>query len=353
MQHRSYRLLTVGFLALVLSGCISLGSKPKVPPDAGVWRTASGGEQWESRQRLVTRGGVLSLSGVGVQEFFLDPQDARAMYATAVGGGLIYTYDAGETWQQVGEVGSSAVTDVAVDPRHTCTAYVGVSNRALKTVDCNRNFREIYLDSRPNAVSAIAVDGVNSEIIYIGTSAGDLLRSVNGGGSWSRVYQFASGVQWLHFDPDMPSRAYALTSSSGLFRSVDGALSWQSLANGLKPYSKGQEILSFQFVKDQENTLFLLNRYGLLRSNDGGDTWHPLPLITPPLSAKILAFAVNPANSKEIFYATASTFYLSADGGVNWVTKRLPGRAAVPAVMAIHPLQPGTLYLGLSLPPKK
>ncbi|TSC76938.1 MAG: hypothetical protein G01um101431_121 [Parcubacteria group bacterium Gr01-1014_31] len=343
----------VGFISLVLSGCVGLGSKPKVPPDAGVWRSPSQGEQWESRQRLVTRGGVLSLSNVGVEDLFSDPQDARAMYLTVVGGGLVYTYDAGETWQQVAEVGNTAVSDVAIDPRHTCTAYLGVSNRALKTVDCNRNYREIYLDPRPNAVSAIAVDGVNSEVIYLGTSGGDLLRSVNGGGSWSRVYQFASGVQWLRFDPYVPSRAYALTSSNGLFRSVDGALSWQSLANGLKPYSKGQEIRSLQFVKDQENTLFLLNRYGLLRSNDGGDTWHPLPLITPPLSAKILAFAVNPVNSKEVFYATASTFYLSADGGVNWVTKRLPGRAAVPAVMAIHPLQPGTLYLGLSLPPKK
>lgn len=352
-QVRWLKVATLMAIALASAGCVRLNSRPKVPPDAGIWRSLTKGEQWEGRQRLVTAGGVGSLSGVGIEKLFFDPQDPRALYLTAVGGGLAYTYDAGETWQQLAEVGNGSVSTLAVDPRQTCTVYLGIGNRALKTTDCSRSYKEIYLDSRPIAVSAVAVDARNSDVVYVGTSSGDLLRSANGGGSWSRFFQFSSGVQWLKFDPQVGSRAYLLTAGHGLFRSVDGLLTWQSLSPGLTPYSNGQHIRSLQFVKDQPNTIFLLNLYGLLRSADGGDSWQALPLITPPLSATILVFTVNPIHSQEIYYATASTFYASADGGVKWVTRRLPGRRATPTVMAIHPLHPAALYLGLTVTPAK
>jgi len=305
------------------------------------------------RQRFVVPGGVGSLSSVSVLELFADPQDARALYLTTPGGGLLYTFDGGLTWQQPPEVTTSTVNDVAVDPRQTCTIYLGLDNRALKSVDCSRSYREIYLDPRPNAVTAIAVDRENSNIIYLGTSGGEFLRSGNGGGSWSRIYQFGSGVQWVMFDPNNPKRAYALTAQQGLLRSTDGAQTWHDLSQSLSAFSYGQEIRSLQFVSDQPNTALLLNRYGLLKTTNGGDSWQAIPLITPPLSANILAFAVNPANSKEIFYATASTFYTSTDGGVNWITRRLPGRRAAPQLLFIHPRDPGALYLGLTVLPAR
>lgn len=351
MRKNKFFFVLAGVMAVAVSGCLRVGSRQKVPPEAGVFISQSKGELWQARARLVVPGGLGTLGGVSVGKMFIDPQDYRAIYLTTAGAGLVYTYDGGTTWQQPPDVVSGTVNDVAVDPRRTCTVYLGLGSRALKSDDCNRSYREIYLDPRPNAVTAVAVDGANSNILFLGTSLGELLRSSNGGASWSRVYNFGSGVQWLVFDPANPKRAYALTAQAGMFRSTDGAASWQSLRQGLLPFSQGEQIRSLQFVLDQPNTLFLLNRYGILRSADGGDTWSALALITPPLSADILAFAVNPANSKEIYYATASTFYSSPDGGGNWVTRRLPGRRAVPQAMFIHPRNVQTIFLGLSITP--
>ncbi len=347
------RLIILGLVITgVTAGCLRFG-RSKTPPSAGVYRSQSKGERWEARHRLVTPGGVGSLAGITVSAVFTDSQDSQAMYLSVPGGGLVYTFDAGATWTQAPGLSSGTVNAVAVDPRQTCVLYVALSNVLVKSVDCVRSFKEIYVDPRPNAVTSVAVDGVDSNVVYLGTSSGDFLRSVNGGTSWSRIRQFASGLSWLMPDPNNPRRMYALTAREGLFRADDSAQNWVSLAAGLAPYASGQGIRGLQFIADQPNTLLMLNRYGLLRSGTAGDSWEALSLITPPLATEILAFAVNPKNSQEVYYATASTFYSSLDGGVNWVTRRLPARQALPRLMFIHPRDPLTLYLALEVVPAR
>lgn len=336
----------------VTAGCLRFG-RPKTPPSAGVYRSQSKGERWEARHRLVTPGGVGSLAGITVSAVFTDPQDQQAMYLSVPGGGLVYTYDAGATWTQAPGLASGTVNAVAVDPRQTCVVYVALANVMVKSVDCVRSFREVYVDPRPNAVTSVMVDGNDSNLVYLGTSSGDFLRSGNGGASWSRIRQFGSGLSWLTVDPNNPRRVYALTARDGLFRSDDSAQNWVSLAAGLAPFAAGQGIRGLQFIAEQPNTIFLLNRHGLLRSVTAGDSWEGLSLITPPLATDILAFAVNPKNSQEVYYATASTFYFSVDGGVNWVTRRLPARQALPRLMFIHPRDPLTLYLALEVIPAR
>lgn len=350
-MHRFYlRAAIIAGLGLTLGGCLRLGAnQSKIPPDAGVYVTQSKGERWEPRHRIVVPNGLSSLTGVSVQQVWSDAQDPATFYLSTPGNGLLYTFDAGVTWQQAKDITAGTVNAVSVDPRNTCNVYVAIGNLALRSTDCNRHFREIYVDPRPNAVTAIAVDGANSSVIYLGTSAGEFLRSNNAGGSWSRVYQFGAGVRWMRFNPNEAKQVFVYTGENGFLRSVDGAQTWQSLNNGLAPFSGGLEIYSLQFVNDTPNTVWLLNRYGLLKSSDGGISWEALALITPPLAARIYAFAVNPNNSREIYYSTGSTFYVSADGGINWVTRRLPGRRAVPQVMFIHPRDPTTLYLGLTI----
>ena len=345
--------LLVFVVVITTAGCLRLGNRPKVPPVAGVFTTQTRGESWEPRHRLVTASGVGSLGGISVRAVYHDPQDANATYLSVAGAGLIYTYEGGRTWQQSPVVAAGTVNAVAVDPRAACTMYVAHDNRLIKSSDCTRSFQEKYVDPRPNAVTSVVVDGEDSNVVLLGTSAGELLRSTTAGTSWSRIYQFPSGLSWMVVDPTQPKRLFLLTARNGLYRSQDRGLQWESLAASLQPFSGGQEITSLQFTKDKSNSLFLLNRYGLLRSLDGGTSWVPLQLITPPLSTKIYAFAVNPLNSREIYYATASTFYLSTDGGINWVTRRLPGRQAVPRAMYIHASDPRTLNLAFEIIPSR
>lgn len=347
------RWLLLSTVVLLTTGCLRAGSRPKVPPVAGIFVSSNQGESWEARHRLVTAGGVGSLGGLSIRAVSLDPQDANAAYLSVAGAGLIYTFDGGLTWQQAAGVTSGTVNAVAVDPKAACTIYVAIDNRLLKSLDCVRSFREIYLDPRPNAVTGVVVDGEDARVVVLGTSAGELLRSSSAGASWSRVYHFGSGVSWLKVDPRDAKRWYLMTARNGLYRSPDRGGQWESLSAALQPHGGGQEALDLQFALDQSNAMFLLNRAGILRSTDGGSTWTALQVVTPASGAKIYAVAVNPGNSREVYYATASTFNTSSDGGVSWRTRRLPGRQVAPRVMYLHPKNPRLLYLAFEILPSR
>jgi len=63
--------------------------------------------------------------------------------------------------------------------------------------------------------------------------------------------------------------------------------------------------------------------YTLLRSVDGGYRWQPLGQV----SDAIVALATAPADSRRIYYATASDVYRSTDGGDSFVRLPPPGEA--------------------------
>ena len=91
--------------------------------------------------------------------------------------------------------------------------------------------------------------------------------------------------------------------------------------------------------------LILLSRYGILKTNDGGQTWNAIDLITPPLGADIRTVGVDPKNSQMIYYGTPATFYWSNDGGENWTANRLPTGSPA-AKLIIDPEATNILYLG-------
>src|SRR3989344_8350943 len=98
MKYKLVVVALIGLSSLAVSGCFKIGSKQQPAPLLGVYRSSTRGEVWEPRNRLVVPAGVGSLDGVSIQRLFADPQDARALYFSTPGGGLVYTYDGGLTW---------------------------------------------------------------------------------------------------------------------------------------------------------------------------------------------------------------------------------------------------------------
>ena len=117
----------------------------------------------------------------------------------------------------------------------------------------------------------------------------------------------------------------------------------------MKKYSGALEYKHIMFDTTLPDSLLYVAKYGLLKSDDGGITWNPITLITPPATTDILAAAINPDNNQEIFYATRATYYKTVDGGKNWITKRLPAKA-VPTYLIIDPTDSAILYLGMRQP---
>ena len=86
-----------------------------------------------------------------------------------------------------------------------------------------------------------------------------------------------------------------------------------------------------------------------MKTDDGGETWQIINLITTPLQTYIYSLGVNPKNENELFYGTASAFYRTTNGGANWTVKRLPTQAIASALL-VDPVNPKIIYLGIKIP---
>jgi len=343
------------FLILInifLAGCaLSFGS-PETPAIAGVFKSSDSGSTWSEKNLFLYSGGAGNITGLSVVNLTFDPQDYQAIYLASKSAGLLYTYDGAKSWMKANRIKDGRINSVAINPKNKCVIYVTFSNTILKSVDCSRSWSEVYIDTRTSkTLTALAVSQADDSIVYAGNSGGDILKSFDSGGNWQVIKRIGGKIAKLLIDPANANIIYAATKDKGIYKTENAGSNWFNINDGLKPYSGSLEYKNLIFDQSQPDSLLLVAKYGLIKTNDGGQTWEPLKLITPPASVDIYSVAINPQNSDEIYYATASTFYKTVDGGKSWITRRLPTRA-IASCLLIHPLEPNIIYMGLTVPAK-
>jgi photosystem II stability/assembly factor-like uncharacterized protein len=293
MTHRTRRLLAC--LALALASSVSAAAPAEVNA------ALLSGMKW--RQIGPFRGGrVLAVSGV--------PGDPTVWYFGGVAGGVWKSTDAAASWrpvfddQKIASIGALAVADSDPNvlyagsgeacPRGNITYGDGV----YKSQDGGRMWRNVGLrDTRH--IGAVAVHPKNPDVVLVaalGHAYGPneergVFRSGDGGKTWQKVlYRDAdTGAIDVVFDPDNASIVYAalwqvrrtpwsLASGgpgSGLYRSVDGGLTWQRLeGKGLPDGILGR--IGVSVAGGRSGRVYALieaHEGGLFRSDDGGGSW--------------------------------------------------------------------------------
>lgn len=333
--------------AIVLTGqgCIKFGEGAKKGIDGGIFKSTDKGETW-AQKVAVAAIKPSAINNVNVVVAVFDPQDSRTIYLGTGENGLFYTLDGAESWQQAGALSSGRVSAVAVDPKDKCNVYVGTGNKIFKTIDCTRTWQNIYVDTRTDqVVLSLAIDSYNPAIVYAGLSGGDLLKSTDGGASWTIIRRFENPVAKILVNYYDTRIIYVGTSSAGIWKSADGGAAWTDLSEGLRDYDGSMELKNLVLDFSKKDSLVLASKYGLLRTWDGGVTWEPINLLTPPGSVDIYSLALNPQNGNEIYYGTSSTLYKSNDGGVRWVTRKLPTTRTA-TYLLVDPNNGNVVYLG-------
>lgn len=350
-SFRGGKFLVLILLATVfIAGCtIRIGSSGGSGV-TGVFKSFDKGNTWVEKNLFFHSNGLGSINRVNVINLTFDPQDRLAIYLAADGSGLLFSYDGANSWQKAKQVGDGRILSVAVDPKNKCVIYATFANTILKTVDCSRGWSEIYIDTRADkAVTALALDSFNNLVVYAGNSAGDILKSSDGGINWRVIHRIDNPIKKILIDFNDTRILYVASQNRGIFKTTNAGTSWAEINDGLRQYSGAFEYKDLIFDLTLPDALLLIAKYGLLKTEDGGRTWQAISLITPPASTDIFAVAISPVNNQEIYYATASTFYKTVDGGKNWITKRLPSNARA-SYLAVDPLDPNVLYLGLANP---
>jgi photosystem II stability/assembly factor-like uncharacterized protein len=133
------------------------------------------------------------------------------------------------------------------------------------------------------------------DTVYAGIEDAALFRSTDGGKCWqelSGLRGHGSGPHWtpgaggmcLHtimIDPTNAKRMFIAISAAGAFRTEDGGASWTPINKGLHsqyipdPEAEvGHCVHRIAMHKSKSNVLYMQKHWDVMRSDNGGDSWH-------------------------------------------------------------------------------
>jgi photosystem II stability/assembly factor-like uncharacterized protein len=364
MKIKKYSWLLV-FSLLFLGGCsVTVNNQGAAGKDlGGIFVSDDKGNTWRNLSGVSGLSGQAgSVAGIDIKELFIDPEDSAAVYMATFDEGLYFTYNVTNGWQKANGLPKTTINDVAIDPKAKCTIYAAANNKLYKSTDCARSFLEIYYDNNSDVkVTAVAIDGSDTRDVYIGTSRGEIIKSLDAGTSWRTIQRLNDGVRKIIINPKNNNLVLIASVKTGLYLFDSGAAknleeladyknkfdgsNWTDLNGELREFDLGFNFKGLVF-SGSDNSLFLATDKVLLKSLDGGHSWTKIKLITPDKETNINSIAVNPKNSQEIYYVTNTTFYKSVDGGSSWITKELPTTRAGQTLLVDFD-NPNNIYLGV------
>ncbi len=339
------------FVALTLfllagAGCLG-GDSTTTAASGGIWVSDNQGASWTPKNALPLSSGTGSINGLDVLALEQDPSDDTVLYLGSKTSGLFYTYDQGESWMrpEAQLAASGSVLAIEVDPRNVCTYYLLKADRLLKTTTCGREFdTDTYVETRTDeALTALALDWYNPETLYLGNTEGDVLRSLDGGATWTAVARHRNAVVDILVSNSDSRIVIAGTLSGGVFRSVDGGAVWVSLKDSMSELKNSHKVLGFSQTDDGARVL-MHSGYGLAISDDQAASWQGISLVSASGDG-ISAAEISPQNKELFYYASGATFYTSTSGGDAWSTATLPTTRAA-SVIHVDESNPERIYLG-------
>ncbi|HEV7668491.1 MAG TPA: hypothetical protein VGS22_08215 [Thermoanaerobaculia bacterium] len=140
---------------------------------------------------------------------------------------------------------------------------------------------------------------------------------------WVSIGPIGGVVTQLAQAASEPSRLYASTYPSGLYRSRDGGRSWQAIDRGIE----GLEIRRIG-VDPRNSNVVLANTQGgqpflqVWRSDNGGTTW--VAGTKPPRNVGLNDFSFDAVAPRTVYAATTNGIFRSLDGGSSWNAWALP-----------------------------
>ena len=306
---------------------------------AGLYRNLNGEGPWESLGARID-------PAPHVFAILADPgRPGRITIGTD--NGIWRSDDAGDSWRRLSapkpELG---VWSLARHPRDPDTIFAGYEPCAIyRSTDDGSTWHKLPVDvvfpavsdhpDIPKRIISIAIDPANPDEMYASLEVGGLLRSFDGGQTWTNVIDglyLDEGSVDIHSVVVNPKQPGQLTVATrfGTFRSADRGLHWRDLkAPRLRPIGSYCRVLAY--APGDADTLYLAagndfdgDRGALFISRDNGANWDQANLGIP-LKTTIFGLAVTSNLPDHVFCSSKIGQVLhSADRGKHWRVNPLP-----------------------------
>jgi photosystem II stability/assembly factor-like uncharacterized protein len=307
-----------------------------------MWQSADGGETWHQQGLLDS----------GVTDLDFPGSDAADLLA-ATHTGLQQSHDAGATWSPLALHGLG-VGPIASAPSQPLQVYAAVnSNVLLTSIDGGFGWDASGYGYPHGITYGLSVDPEDARTVLAavrGTAPGGtqlaeaaIVRSTDGGATWSSVYSGGGWILGLTRCPANPS-VLAAPTQHGVVRSGDGGATWQ-----LTPIDVGSNGTYGVVFNPQscEEFYALQGVVGPLRTSDGGQTFSA-PLIDG-IDVDVAgdfpgSMAIDPADPQHLIVANHSGFFASHDRGEHWT--RIPAMTNLTvASLVVSPRAPSQVWM--------
>ena len=287
-----------------------------VNPSARQWQSAYEFKEEMSHARVQSLGGAwFNLNADTIYQAFTNPLDVRR---------------------------SGRVNCFAFHPNNPAIIYAGSNGGGLfRSTDNGLNWSNLTNGIPSLGISAVQVDPVNPDIIYILNGDGDsqlnystgVLKSFDGGENW-----FTTGLTFSYSDlcvgnaltlcNDNPLLLVVATTR-GTYRSLNGGVTW---SRGLT-----NRVFDVEFKPGSQNVVYATDNVNFYISNDTGRTWSAAPAgaFTPakPANTNRIQIGVSPAAPNEVYLlmgpgngrlgtAGFAGLYKSLNGGVSFTLQK-------------------------------
>jgi photosystem II stability/assembly factor-like uncharacterized protein len=232
--------------------------------------------------------------------------------------------------------------------------------KIVRSEDGGGSWTEIYNESSTNnSVNSIVADPSNPMVIYAGLNSGEIIKSTDGGVNWFVAYDFKDQVLKLRFDP--AHNLYVLLKTNGISESTDGGTTWNSITQPLTNISdydtttlQNSSVSSFvKFSLDSQTAgvIFTTTSQGLFKTVDNGAHWSlinlPVNSSQPATGSSPLPRAITSTEGgMQVYTSIYGTIYRSIDGGNSWQTEETPTTNSINKIL-VDPQNNSTIYAGL------
>ena len=288
--------------------------------------------------------------------------------------GLLAVRDQGRTFQVPAEMESRQPRCLATDPARPQRVWCGTDAGVWCSDDGGASWRQAGEALSGSMVSAIAV-APDERAVYAGTDPSAMWRSENAGAAWERLRTFdelpsaptwsfpprpeTSHVRWIALDPRASERLYVCVEAGALVRSIDGGDTWTDrVPDG--PF----DTHTLALHPAAPDRLYSAAGDGLMNpgrgyneSTDGGDTWHHpdegiqrhylygLAVDAGDPDTVVVSAVESPAHAHNPQMADSTVYRRARSGPWQEVRDGLPEpQGTLRMLFAADPAQPGCFY---------